>query len=288
MLNMRPFPRDYQPLGLAIEPKSDADRERLLEPLQQIAAGDPSCMPIVDPETGRVRIPARSEAHIAEIVAALGKTGIAFGVGAPQVAYREMPTVSADVDYTHQSRSGGAVEFARVRIRFEPNPRSLTNTFLNGDAAGEIPAHFLSGIEQGLRSVTACGPLRGYPVVACRITLLGGAFHETDSSVTAFEIAARAAFLDAGPLSGMKLFEPMLEIEINTPKAHAPAVLADFKSRRGVSNAKEATPGIVTFAGFAPLATMLGYDAHLKSIAGQGATHAWKLAGLEEVRPDSS
>lgn len=288
MLNMRPFPRDYQPLGLAIQPRSDADRERLLEPLQQIAAGDPTCAPIVDPETGHVRIPARSEEHIAEIVAALGETGIAFGVGVPQVAYREMPTVSADVDYTHQSRSGGAAEFARVRIRFEPNPRSLTNTFLNSDAAAEIPAHFLSGIELGLRSVTACGPLRGYPVVACRITLLGGAFHESDSSTTAFEIAARAAFLDAGPLSAMKLFEPMLEVEINAPKMHAPAVLADFRARRGVSNAKEATPGIVTFAGFAPLATMLGYDAHLKFIAGQGANYAWKLAGLEEVRPISS
>lgn len=287
MLNMRPFPRDYQPLGLAIAPDSAADRDKLVDALQHITREDPSCAPLIDADSGLVRLPVKSEAHIAAILEALLAKGVSAKAGVPQVSYREMPTVTAEVDYTHAYRSDTSAEFAQVRLRFEHNPRSMNNTFLNTAPPEAVPPHFLPGIEKGLLSVTACGPLKGYPVVACRVTLLDGAWREGESTPEAFEVAARAAFLDAGPKTEMKLFEPMLQTEITTPKEHAAEVLADFKLRRGVTNSKEAA-GIVTFAGFAPLATMLGYTAHLAAIAGPTAAYDWKLAGLEEVRPNIS
>jgi elongation factor G len=282
-LNFRPFPRDYLPLEIAIEPKLPADSDRLIAALERMAAEDATLRPSLDGESGQTRLHMASESQIEAMVEAFEKEGVDLNVGALQIAYREMLSAPAESDYTHKKISGPVGQFARVRMRFEPNPRSMSNTFIDSTASGVVPSEFVPAVEKGFRAVAQSGPLLGFPVVACRATLLDGAYHDVDSSPLAFEIAARSAFREAAPQAAIKLLEPYLEIDITTPEAFAGAVVGDFNSRRGVNTIKEASPGVVAIYGFAPLANMIGYEKHLGLVTQGGATYSWKLAGLEEV-----
>ncbi|MDP3736283.1 MAG: hypothetical protein Q8R02_02770 [Hyphomonadaceae bacterium] len=285
-LNLRPFPRDYLPLGVAIEPKSKDHASKLADVLRGIAAKERGYAFSIDEESGQVRLDAMSESGIEAALQALRGAGVAMNVGAPLVAYREILAAPVEADNTHKKQNGVTEQFARVKLRFEPNSRSMSNTFINSASPEAVPSQYSPGVERGFLSVTRSGPRIGFPVVACRAILLDGAWHDTDSSELAFEIATRAAFREAAAGTAMKVLEPYLEVNITTPEAFVGTVIGDFKSRRGVSNAKELSPGVVAIYGFVPLANAIGYEAHLGSMTQNAATHSWKLAGLEEVPMD--
>ena len=283
-LNFRPLPRDYLPLEVAIEPKLPGARDKLVAMLERMASEDPGLRPVIDSETGQARLHLASESQLQAAVAAFAKDGVDVNVGAPQIAYREMLSAPVESDYAHKNQTAG--QFASVKLRFEPSQRSMSNTFINSAAPERVPAEFVQAVEKGFRAVANSGPFAGFPVVACRATLLDGVCHDVDSSPLAFELATRAAFREAASQAAIKLLEPYLEIDITTPEAFSAAVVADFKKRRGVNTAKETSPGVVAIYGFAPLANMLGYEAHLRSVTQGRSTYSWKLAGLEEAPMD--
>jgi elongation factor G len=288
-LNLRPLPRDYLALGVVVEPTSAGDRQKLAQLLHGGKALGPAHVSD-DPESGLVVLGAASEAQLDGAIETLRAAGIAMNVGAPQVAYREILSAPVEADHTHKRVVGPKGDFARVRMRFEPNARSMSNTFSVAESS-PIPAEYLPAIEKGFRAVIGGGSLTGFPIVACHATLVDGTHHDVDSSPLAFEIAARAVFREAVPAEAVILLEPYLEVDITTPQALVGAVVSDFKSRRGVNTLKEASPGVAAIYGFAPLANMLGYEASLVSLTRGRATYSWKLAGLEEVpaanRPDN-
>jgi elongation factor G len=280
-LNLRPLPRDYRPLRVAILPRAEADRGKLAEVLARIAAEQPDLPKALEAESGTAVLSAMNEAEIEALFAALNLAGLAVHSSAPQVEYREILAGPVAADYTHNNPSVG--QFAKVSLRLEPNARSMSNIFVNEIMGGAIPPEFAPGVEAGFRAATISGPLAGCPVVACRAVLLDGGYHDTDSSALAFEIATRGAVRQALQPEAMKLLEPYLEIDITTPEAFVGSVVGDFNSRRGVNNQREAAPGVVAIYGFAPLANMLGYEDSLKAMTAGRATYSWKLAGLEEV-----
>jgi len=267
---------------MAIEPKSRGDGERLGQELERIAAEDPGLRFSIEPESGQIRLGGSSERHLDAVVEKLGAAGIAMNVGAFQVAYREILSGPVEANYTHARQTGATNQFARVLMRFEPNSRSMSNTFAVAEQSS-LSAEYHAGVEKGFRSLMASGPLIGFPIVACHATLIDGAHHDVDSSPLAFEIATRAAFREAVPETAVKLLEPYLEIDITVPDSFTGSVVGDFKSRRGVNTLKEASPGVAAIYGFAPLANMFGFEARLASLTQGKATYSWRLAGLEEV-----
>lgn len=291
-LNLRPFPRDYHAISLPIQPQSEADRDMLVEQLQSGALDLGPISVSGDPESGLIMFDASSEQLLDAAVTSVRGAGIAISAGSPMIAYREILAGPVEADYTHAKQSSVTNQFARVRLSFEPSTRTMNNVLVNEIEGAAMPDGFLAGAEKGFLSVCSSGPMLGFPVVACRAALVDAAWHDTDSSPLAFEIAARAALRQAAtPEGALKLLEPYLEVDITAPDAFTGSIVGDFRSRRGVNTLKQASPGVSAIYGFAPLANMLGYEASLASLTRGQATYSWKLAGLEEVpsgsRPDT-
>ena len=162
--------------------------------LNRLAAEDPSFRVKSDEESGQTIISGMGELHLDILVDRMKREfHVEANVGAPQVAYRETITREAEIDYTHKKQSGGSGQFARVKIVFEPNPDSEDFEFVSKIVGGNVPKEYIPGVEKGIQSVMDNGPVAGFPMLGVKATLLDGAYHDVDSSVLAFEIAARAA-----------------------------------------------------------------------------------------------
>src|SRR5580693_2541844 len=182
-------------IEIAIEPKSKADQEKLGVALSKLAAEDPTFRVSTDPESGQTRLKGMGELHLDIKVDILKRTyKVEANIGAPQVAYRETLGRKTDIDYTHKKQTGGSGQFARVKITFEPVEPGVGYSFESKVVGGNVPKEFVPGVEKGLASVKENGLLAGFPVIDFKATLTDGAYHDVDSSVLAFEIAARAAF----------------------------------------------------------------------------------------------
>ncbi len=180
-------------------------------------------------------------------------------VGTPKVAYRETITKIADEDYTHKKQTGGTGQFARVKIRFEPNSVGAGFVFENKTVGGSVPKEYVPGVEKGLRSAMDSGVIAGFPVIDFKATLNDGAYHDVDSSVLAFEIAARAAFREGIAKAGPKLVEPIMRVEVVTPEGYMGDVIGDLNSRRGQVNGMDSRGNARVITAMVPLANMFGY-----------------------------
>ena len=186
-------------IEIAIEPKSKADQEKLGVALQKLAAEDPSFRVSTDQESGQTILKGMGELHLDIKVDILRRTyKVDANIGAPQVAYRESLGRKADIDYTHKKQTGGTGQFARVKIVFEPGEEGSGFVFESSVIGGTVPKEFIPGVQKGLESSKDNGLLAGFPVIDFKATLYDGGYHDVDSSVLAFEIAARAAFQRAG------------------------------------------------------------------------------------------
>src|SRR5690606_37679654 len=194
------------------EPKSKADQEKMALALQKLAAEDPSFSVSTDPESGQTRIKGMGELHLDIKIDILRRAHkVDVSVGAPQVAYRETLARATEIDYTHKKQTGGTGQFARVKLRLEPNEAGKGNVFASEIVGGVVPKEYIPGVDKGIQSVWDSGVLIGFPMVDMKVTLFDGAFHEVDSSVVAFEIAARAAMREATTKAGVKLLEPVMD-----------------------------------------------------------------------------
>lgn len=255
-------------IELAVEPKTKADVEKMGLALSRLAMEDPSFKVSSDPDSGQTIIKGMGELHLDIIVDRLRREfKVDANVGNPQVAYRETITKPCDIEYTHKKQSGGAGQFAKVKIKFEPMEGYTGFEFTNTVVGGNIPKEYIPGVEKGLRSAMDSGVIAGYPVTGVKCNLYDGAYHEVDSNVMCFEIAARAAFREGMRQAEPKLLEPIMKVEVVTPEEYMGDIIGDLNSRRGLVNGMDQRANARVIDAHVPLANMFGYVNTLRSLS---------------------
>ena len=255
-------------IELAVEPKTTADQEKMGMALSRLAAEDPSFRVSSDHETGQTVIKGMGELHLEIIIDRMRREfKVEANVGAPQVAYRETITKKSEIDYTHKKQSGGAGQFARVKIIFEPLEPGSGFQFESKVVGGSIPKEYIPGVEKGLININEGGIVAGYPMIDYKATLVDGAFHDVDSSVLAFEIAAKSAFREGLPKSAPCLLEPIMKVEVVTPDEYMGDIIGDLNSRRGQMQSMEPRGNAQVINAHVPLADMFGYVSTLRGLS---------------------
>jgi len=255
-------------IEVAVEPKSKADQEKMANALARLAQEDPSFQVTTDEESGQTVIKGMGELHLEVLVDRLKREfKVDANVGAPQVAYRETVAQRAEVDYTHKKQTGGAGQFARVKIVFEPLEAGEGFQFENAVVGGAVPKEYVPGVERGLRQSMESGVLAGFPVIDFKATLVDGASHDVDSSILAFEIATRQAFKEGIRKAKPVLLEPMMKVEVVTPEEYMGDIIGDLNSRRGMVGSMDHRGNARVINAVVPLANMFGYVNTLRSMS---------------------
>jgi elongation factor G len=271
-------------IQVAVEPKTKGDQEKMGLALNRLAQEDPSFRVSSDEESGQTIIAGMGELHLDIIVDRMRREfKVEANVGAPQVAYRETFTKAAEVDYTHKKQTGGSGQFARVKMIISPLEAGGGYEFTNKIVGGSIPREYIPGVEKGIESVRENGVLAGFPMIDFKVELIDGAFHDVDSSVMAFEIAARAAFREASRDAGAKLLEPIMAVEVVTPEEHMGDVIGDLNSRRGQVRGTESRGNAAVVNAMVPLANMFGYVNTLRSMSQGRAQYSMQFDHYEPV-----
>src|SRR5471032_2608776 len=262
-------------IEISVEPRSKADQEKLGVALAKLAAEDPSFTVSTDFESGQTILKGMGELHLDIKVDILRRTyKVDAAVGAPQVAYRETLGRKVEIDYTHKKQTGGSGQFARVKIVFEPVEAGVGYSFESKVVGGNVPKEYVPGVEKGLASIKENGLLAGFPVIDFKATLVDGDYHDVDSSVLAFEIAARAAFRELREKGSVKLLEPIMRVEVTTPEDWVGDVIGDLNSRRGQIQGQDQRGNAQVVIAMVPLANMFGYVNTLRGMTqGRAAFH---------------
>jgi elongation factor G len=273
-------------IEIAVEPKSKADQEKMGLALNRLAAEDPSFRVATDAESGQTIIKGMGELHLDIIVDRMRREfKVEANVGAPQVAYRETITRAAEIDYTHKKQSGGSGQFARVKLVFEPIVKGEDDgfSFVSEIVGGSVPREYIPGVEKGIRSAMDTGILAGFPVIDFKVRLIDGAYHDVDSSVMAFEIAARAAFREGMEKGKPALLEPIMSVEVVTPDEYMGDIIGDLNSRRGQISSMDDRGNARVINGMVPLANMFGYINTLRSMSQGRAQYTMQFDHYEQV-----
>ncbi len=271
-------------IEVAVEPKTKADQEKMSVALGKLAQEDPSFRVGIDQESGQTIIKGMGELHLDIIVDRLKREfKVDCNVGAPQVAYRETITKSAEIDYTHKKQSGGSGQFARIKLVFEPGEPGDGFQFKSEIVGGSVPKEYIPGVEKGLAGQMDAGVLAGFPMTDLKVRLIDGAYHEVDSSVMAFEIAARSAFKEGTTKAGPQLLEPMMYVEVVTPEEYMGDIIGDLNSRRGLIQGMDSQGVANVVRAYVPLANMFGYVNTLRSMSQGRAQFTMKFDHYEPV-----
>lgn len=271
-------------IEIAVEPKTKGDVEKMGNALSRLAAEDPSFRVTSNTETGQTIIKGMGELHLEIIVDRMKREfGVDAIVGAPQVAYRETITQSYDCDYTHKKQSGGAGQFARVKILFEPLPPGSGYQFENKVVGGNVPKEYIPGVEKGLDQAKETGVLAGFPCTDFKATLHDGAYHDVDSSTMAFEIAARACFREGIAKAKPVLLEPVMKVEVVTPEDYMGDIIGDLNSRRGQVSGMDQRGNARVVDATVPLSNMFGYVNTLRSMSQGRAQYTMVFDHYAEV-----
>jgi elongation factor G len=271
-------------IEIAVEPKTKGDQEKMGQALARLATEDPSFRVTVDHESGQTVIKGMGELHLEIIVDRMKREfKVDANVGAPQVAYRETITRASEIDYIHRKQTGGAGQFARVKIRFEPAPPGSGFVFENKVIGGTVPKEYVPGVEKGLKSAAENGVIAGFPMIDIKAELFDGAYHDVDSSVLAFEIASRAAFKDGVMKAAPKLLEPIMRVEVVTPDDYMGDCIGDLNSRRGQVTGMDSRGNARVINAMVPLANMFGYVNTLRSMSQGRAQYTMHFDHYEQV-----
>ena len=255
-------------IEIAVEPKTKADQEKMGEALGRLAKEDPSFRVTSDEESGQTIIKGMGELHLDIIVDRMKREfKVEANVGAPQVAYRETLENASEVEYVHKKQSGGAGQFAKVKLLVEPQEPGAGRSVESKIKGGAIPKEFIPGVEKGIETVSDSGILAGFPMIDYKVTILDGLHHDVDSSVLAFELASRACFKEACIKGTLKLLEPVMRVEVVTPEDYMGDVIGDLNSRRGQISTQEQRGNATVITAMVPLANMFGYINNLRSMS---------------------
>jgi elongation factor G len=271
-------------IEVAVEPKTKADQEKMGVALSRLANEDPSFRVASDPESGQTVIKGMGELHLEIIVDRMRREfKVDANVGAPQVAYRETISRPAEIDYTHKKQSGGAGQYARVIIKFEPLAPGSGFQFESKVVGGSVPKEYVPGVQKGLESARETGHIAGFPMIDFKASLVDGAYHDVDSSVLAFEIAARSAFREGIAKAAPRLLEPVMKVEVVTPDDYMGDIIGDLNSRRGQITGMDQRGNARVISALVPLATMFGYVNTLRSMSQGRAQYTMQFEHYAEV-----
>ena len=272
-------------IGLAVEPKTQKDLDKLGIALAKLAEEDPTFTVKSDPDTNQTVISGMGELHLDIIVDRLRREfGVDINQGAPQVNYKEAITSSIQHREVFKKQSGGRGKFADIIVEIGPADEGVTGLqFIDEVKGGNVPKEFIPSVEKGFKSAMSTGVLAGFEVPSLKVTLKDGSFHPVDSDQLSFEICARMAFRHACPKCHPVLLEPIMSLEVVTPAAYMGAIVGDLNRRRGQINAMDSTIGARIVKAYVPLSEQFGYVTILRTISSGRATSTMSFDHYAEV-----
>ena len=274
-------------ISVAIEPKTKADQDKLGESLAKLADEDPTFKTRYDQDTGQTIISGMGELHLDIIVDRMMREfGVDAKVGRPQVAYKETITVAVRAEGRFVKQTGGHGQYGHVWIEFEPLERGKGFEFVNKMKGGAVPRQYISAVQQGVREALENGVLAGYPIIDIKATAVDGSYHEVDSSEIAFKMAGSLAVREGVKEAGPILLEPIMKLEVATPKEFLGDIMGDLNSRRARVEAIELRAWTHIIRCYVPLADIFGYATDLRSISQGRATYSMEFYCYQEVPKD--
>jgi elongation factor G len=270
-------------IQLAIEPKTKADQEKLGMAIAKLVQEDPTLRVSTDQETGQTILAGMGELHLEIIVDRMQREfGVGANVGKPQVAYRETIRNKAEYDYTHKKQTGGSGQYARTKLRVEPNP-GKGYEFENDIVGGSIPREFIPAVEKGVVEALEGGVLAGYQMVDVKVSVFDGAYHEVDSSEMAFKICSSICVKEACRRAKAVLLEPVMRVEVVVPDEFMGSINGDLISRRGRLEGTEIRGATQLIKAMVPLSEMFGYATDMRSRTQGRGSFTMHFGQYEEV-----
>jgi elongation factor G len=275
-------------ISVAIEPKTKSDEEKLSASLHRLAEEDPTFLVRGDEETGQTIISGMGELHLEVLVdRLLREFKVDATVGTPQVAYRETIRKGIEkVQYKHVKQTGGKGQYADVVINLEPTGPGGGYEFVDQIKGGSVPREFIPSVDAGIEEALDQGILAGYPLVDVRAILVDGSSHDVDSSEMAFKIAGSMALQNAARKAGVKLLEPVMDVEVTTPEEYMGDVIGDLNGRRGKVEGMQQRGNSQVIKAQVPMSEMFGYATDLRSKTQGRATYSMQFNSYQDV-PDS-
>ncbi len=272
-------------IGVAVEPKSQKDVDKLSNGLAKLAEEDPTFVVNTDPDSGQTVIRGMGELHLEILVDRLRREfKVECNQGAPQVAYKEAITQSIELREVFKKQTGGRGKFADVIVNVEPAEEGKVGLeFIDAVKGGRIPREFIPSVEKGFKDALSNGPLAGYPVDALKVTLLDGSFHPVDSDQLSFEICARQAFKSAASKAKPVLLEPIMKVEIVTPEEYMGDIIGDLNRRRGEVAGMISKGNAKVITAKVPLSEQFGYVTVLRTLSSGRATSSMEFSHYQEV-----
>jgi elongation factor G len=274
-------------ISVAVEPKTQADQEKMGMALQRLAKEDPSFRVSTDEESGQTIISGMGELHLEIIVDRMKREfKVDANVGKPQVAYRETIRAKVDSEGKHVKQSGGRGQYGHVWLKLEPNELGKGVEFVNGIVGGSVPREFIPAVDKGVKEACETGVMAGYPVVDVKVTLFDGSYHDVDSDEISFRMAAIFGFKDGFRKAKPVILEPIMKIEVVTPEDYMGDVIGDLNRRRGQIQGMEDMPAGKTVTAEVPLSEMFGYATTVRSMSQGRATFTMEFSKYMEVPPN--
>ena len=272
-------------ISIAVEPKSQADQEKMAIALNKLAAEDPSFKVKTDDESGQTIISGMGELHLDIIVDRMKREfKVECSVGKPQVAYRETIRKTVEVEGKFVRQSGGRGQFGHVWLRLEPQEEGAGYEFVNEIVGGVVPKEFIPAVDKGIQEQLQSGVVAGYPVLDVKVTLFDGSYHDVDSSEMAFKIAGSMGFKKGAAEANPVLLEPMMKVEVTTPEDWMGDVVGDLNRRRGmIEGMEEGVAGIKIIRAKVPLSEMFGYATDLRSQTQGRASYSMEFFNYSEA-----
>lgn len=271
-------------ISVAVEPKSKADQEKMSIALGKLAQEDPSFRVESDEESGQTIISGMGELHLDVLVDRMRREfSVEANIGKPQVAYRETIRKAIEVEGKHVKQSGGRGQYGHVWLRIEPLDPDSEYEFVNEIVGGVVPKEYIPAVDKGVQEQMQNGCLAGYPLLAMRVTLYDGSFHDVDSSEMAFKIAGSMALKKGALMADPALLEPMMSVEVVTPEEYMGDVMGDLNRRRGMVQGMEDTASGKVIDAEVPLSEMFGYATDLRSMSQGRATYTMEFLKYAEV-----
>jgi len=273
-------------IGLAIEPKTQADTDRLSIALSKLSEEDPTFRVNTDEETGQTIISGMGELHLEIIVDRLKREfRVEVSQGAPQVAYREDISANTEHREVYKKQTGGRGKFADILVKISPQTDETKKglEFVNSIKGGHIPREFVPSVEKGFKESMKNGVLAGFPLEAMRVELLDGSFHAVDSDSLSFELCAKMAYRAALKLCRPILLEPIMNLEVVTPEENMGDVVGDLNRRRGMMKGMDDRNGAKVLKADVPLSEMFGYVTQLRTITSGRANSSMEFSHYAEA-----
>jgi elongation factor G len=271
-------------ISVAVEPKTKADQEKMGIALGKLAQEDPSFRVETDEESGQTIISGMGELHLDVLVDRMRREfGVEANIGKPQVAYRETIRKTVEIEGKHVKQSGGRGQYGHVWLRLEPLPADSEYEFVNAIVGGVVPKEYIPAVDKGVQEQMKNGCLAGYPLLAMKVTIFDGSFHDVDSSEMAFKIAGSMALKKGALQADAALLEPVMRVEVVTPEDYMGDVMGDLNRRRGLVQGMDDSPSGKVINAEVPLSEMFGYSTDLRSATQGRATYTMEFLKYSEV-----